>query len=237
MSGSGSNLRQRAIDALRAGDITTAIDLLGRVVIAYPNDAASLGLLGVLYSQQGLHNEAARALRGAAVLAPDVADHHFNLGSACERAGDRQHAVDAYCACLDREPGHARAQGRLHALGVKRPSRPLRPPASRGGSPPSAAPTAPLRTPRPVDPPPPPVSELSPFGPVFFGEGSGGAPEIEWRGNIYDLDWDMARYPGFVYGRDPDTGRPNRILDAQGCKVADIRANGNVRPIDLWHRD
>jgi len=78
-------------------------------------------------------------------------------------------------------------------------------------------------------PPPPPKPDF------YLGAAPAVEAEIEWSGNIHDEGWDLADYPGHVFGMDPDTGQPNRILDAAGRKVADITADGEVTEADTWY--
>ena len=96
------SLREQGIRALREADLDRAADLLARAVIADGRDAEAQLLLGVVYSQKGLHAEAKRALQSAIDLRPHEARCHFNLGQALEQAGDRSGAVTAYRRALSK---------------------------------------------------------------------------------------------------------------------------------------
>jgi len=85
------------------------------------------------------------------------------------------------------------------------------------------------------EPPAPRVGEEKPPEPEHY---LGSAPlmeeKIEWKGNINAKGWDIARYPGHSIATDPETGAPNRIVDAMGRTVADVDAQGNIKPSDTW---
>ncbi|MFN3651834.1 MAG: RDD family protein [Armatimonadota bacterium] len=115
---SGPSLRDQGIQALRAGDLGTAIDLLARAVMLNDADAEAKAFLGVAYSQKGLHAQAKRALQTAIELQPQNANFHYNLGVALERAGDMQGAVIGYRDALVNNKDHAQAKAKLQAMGA-----------------------------------------------------------------------------------------------------------------------
>src|SRR5258707_5684455 len=125
MDSATPSLRARGIEALRAGHLEQAIDLLVRAVVADGRDAEAQAFLGVAYSQKGLHSEARRALQTAVDQEPRSASHWYNLGTALERAGDMPAAAAAYGEVLRINPVHGPAQARRQALG----------PAGPGGGP------------------------------------------------------------------------------------------------------
>jgi uncharacterized RDD family membrane protein YckC len=111
-----SSLREQGLQALRTGNLDSAIDLLARAVIADSQDAEAQALLGVAYCQKGLHAQATRALQTAVTLRPQEARFHYNLGVALEQAGDRQRAAAALREALQINPQHAQAREKLRAL-------------------------------------------------------------------------------------------------------------------------
>jgi len=119
------SLREQGLQALRAGSIEPAVDLLARAVIADPHDAEAQAFLGVAYSQKGVHAPAKRALESAIELQPRNAGFRFNLGVALEQAGDRQGAASAYSDALQINPEHAQAQARGQSLAAQTAAAPI----------------------------------------------------------------------------------------------------------------
>jgi hypothetical protein len=143
MEGVSPSLREQGVQALRDGEIDRAVDLLARVVIADGQDAEAQALLGVAYSQKGLHAQATRALETAIELRPQELRYQFNLGVALEQASDWNGAANAYRRVLQANPEHPQARAKLQALGSKVQSAPVVT-APRGGAvSPSAPPNAP----------------------------------------------------------------------------------------------
>ena len=105
---------ERAAAALRDGRPREAVDLLRHWVAAHAADAQGQALLGAAYSQLGDNDAALRYLRDATRLAPNGANHWFNLGVVSEKAGELHAAADAYSTCLRLNPAHSQAQTFLH---------------------------------------------------------------------------------------------------------------------------
>jgi uncharacterized RDD family membrane protein YckC len=139
MDTSTSTLRDQGVQALRQGNIDSAVDLLARAVMADSQDAEAQAFLGVAYSQKGLHVQAKRALQTAVELQPGNASFQFNLGVALEHAGDRIGAASAYQAAIQLNPEHAQARSRLQTLGASTPTSPT---GAGSPAPPQANPTA-----------------------------------------------------------------------------------------------
>jgi Flp pilus assembly protein TadD len=112
----GPSQRERGIQELREGNVDEAINLLIYVVAADAKDADATALLGVAYSQKGLHDPARRALQTAVELRPEDPSYRFNLGAALERAGDAAGAAREYTNALRLHPEYAQARRRLQAL-------------------------------------------------------------------------------------------------------------------------
>jgi hypothetical protein len=152
------SLREQGIQALRAGNLDGAIDLLARAAMADGQDAEAQAFLGVAYSQKGQHDLAQRALQAAIAMQPQEARYPFNLGVAREQAGDAAGAAQAYREALRLNPAHAQAKARLQAMEARAASAAAAPTASGstpwlGQQPPAAvAPTAPAAPAAPTAP-------------------------------------------------------------------------------------
>src|SRR5438093_4544453 len=110
------SLKDHGLQALRAGNLDGAIDLLARAVMADSQDAEVLAFLGVAYSQTGQHAQAQRALQTAIAMQPQDVRFQFNLGAALESAGDAPGAAAAFREALRLNPEHVQARARLEAL-------------------------------------------------------------------------------------------------------------------------
>src|SRR4051812_17622655 len=99
-------LRQQGIDALRAGQLDSAIEILTRCLMTSPEDGEAQACLGVAYSQKGLHEQALRMLDLAVQKQPAAAGVHFNRGVALERAGRPAEAAAAYQQAARLNPNH-----------------------------------------------------------------------------------------------------------------------------------
>src|SRR5262249_41571081 len=137
----GSALRDQGLQALREGNLEQAGDLLARAVMADGRDTEAQAILGVVYSQQGLHSQAIRALQTAVELAPHEARVPYNLGVALASSGDRPGAAAAFRETLRLRPDHAQAENRLKELG-ETASLPRAAAAGPAGSRPSNSPWA-----------------------------------------------------------------------------------------------
>ena len=111
------SLREQGMQALQQGRIDQAIDLLARAVMADDRDADAKAILGVAYSQKGLHAQAKRALQTAVELQPQNPSFRYNLGIVLERSGEMQGAAIAYRDTLQINKDHAQARAKLQAMG------------------------------------------------------------------------------------------------------------------------
>lgn len=224
-----ADYRQRAVIALQQGDLEQAVELLGQAIVVDENDAASLAVLGVIYHQRGHHDGAIRALTRATRLDADNDEYHFQLGLAHEAVGQVEQAAAAYTQCVEINPRRRQARQRLNAVTAAHKRALLEQP--------TAGELMEAELQQKLDDGAPGV-----FAPLLhhFGEKPGTAepePLRGWTGNIHDTGWNIFDYPGHTYGHDPDTGKPNRILDATGYKVADITPEGAIHDAQVWHRD
>jgi tetratricopeptide (TPR) repeat protein len=122
MEPSNFPLKEQGLQALRAGNLDAAVELLGRAVMTDGQDPEVLAFLGVAYSQKGQHDLAVRALESAVAMQPEEARFQFNLGVALESAGDAPAALAPYREALRLNPEHAQARARLQALEGPAPS-------------------------------------------------------------------------------------------------------------------
>lgn len=74
-----------------------------------PDDHEARAMLGLLYSGQGRHAEAAEALRHAVSVAPDSARYFNNLGNAYVGSGDIGAAIAAYGQALEADAAYPKA--------------------------------------------------------------------------------------------------------------------------------
>ena len=162
------SLREQGVQALQEGDLDKAVDLLARAVMADDADSEAKALLGVAYSQKGLHAQARRALQTAVEIEPQNANFRFNMGVVLERAGDMQGAVMAYRDALQINKDHPQARARLQALGPQAQ-------ALLANAPKAAEPVG-VPTYSPEQPPSGPISGLPPVGPLAGGQTVGMAP-------------------------------------------------------------
>lgn len=86
-------------------------------------DAATLEILGVVYSRVNAHDKAAVAFEQAAELRPDSAIAHFNLATALTTLGDIDGANTAHERCLALEPRYWKAHLALAQLQKQQPDR------------------------------------------------------------------------------------------------------------------
>jgi uncharacterized RDD family membrane protein YckC len=149
------SLRQQGMQALQEGNLDKATDLLARAVMADDKDNDAKALLGIAYSQKGLHAQAKRALETAVQMEPQNANYRFNLGVVLARAGEMPAAAAAYRDTLTVNPQHAQAKQKMQEFGpqlhqllanaprlnVPPPTGASPPPASHG-APPAAPPAA-----------------------------------------------------------------------------------------------
>lgn len=173
-SSSSTPLREQGMQALQEGNLDKAIDLLARAVMADDKDSDAKALLGITYSQKGLHAQARRALETAVSSQPQNSNYRFNLGVVLERAGDLAAAAVAYRDTLQLSPQHTQAKAKLQAMGpqvhqlLANAPKPNVPPPVAGAPEPHAAPP-PMSAP-PMAPPP---MGAPPIG----GPAMGGAPQ------------------------------------------------------------
>lgn len=179
------SLRDQGTQALREGQLDRAIDLLARAVMADDQDAEAKALLGIAYSQKGLHAQAKRALQTSVELQPQNPNFRFNLGVVLERAGDAAGAAAAYTETLQLKADHAQARAKLQALGpAGRAAAPApgtpgagTPQPPRLSGPPTAASAPPPYGAAPPASMPPPYG-APPVGPPPIGGPAPGAPPI-----------------------------------------------------------
>lgn len=103
---------------LAAGDAEGAVTAFHQALELDPASVRTRNNLGLALVRLDRHDEALEAFRAAAV---DEADARYNLGVACEGAGDRAGALTAYQTATSLRPGHPAAVAALSRL-LKEPS-------------------------------------------------------------------------------------------------------------------
>jgi uncharacterized RDD family membrane protein YckC len=167
------------MQALQAGNLDQAIDLLARAVMADDKDADAKALLGITYSQKGLHAQARRALETAVTSQPQNPNYRFNLGVVLERAGDLAAAAVAYRDTLQLSPQHAQAKAKLQGMGPQVHQLLANAPKLNVPPPVPGAPDSPAAPPPPAAVPPmggPPIGAPPIGGPPMGGPPLGGPP-------------------------------------------------------------
>ncbi len=109
----------RAQQALEAGDLTAAEDMLTRAVQKDPESAQAHFYLGVLRAQQGRVTEAAAEWERAAALDPEEPNTAWNLALAYQALGRRQEAIaqlQRYLTLIDDEASAQQARQMLKQL-------------------------------------------------------------------------------------------------------------------------
>lgn len=115
---SQDGFKQQALQAMREQKLDEAVELLVRAIIADDRDSEAKALLGLAYSQKGLHTQAIRALQTATELTPQNPQFGYHLGQAHERAGNAEAAARAYAEVASQHPGHKPSRERLQAMGA-----------------------------------------------------------------------------------------------------------------------
>lgn len=126
--------RDSGIQALRNGDLKTAIQHLSAATQHDPRDAQAFAYLGMAYGQSNLPREAALALREAVRLSPSSAPLRYNLGMAQEKAGDTAGATQSYQQALGLDGTYERARQALQRLGAPPVGVPAGPASPSSGS-------------------------------------------------------------------------------------------------------
>lgn len=97
----------------RAGELAEAEQLYRRILSDHPRHADALHLLGLVYSDSGLHDAALPCLVRAIEASPQHAVFYSDLGLALDRAGRAREAIVACCKALELAPGDSRTLCRL----------------------------------------------------------------------------------------------------------------------------
>lgn len=98
---------------LAAGDAEGAVEAFHAALELDPASVRTRNNLGLALVRLDRHDEALEAFRAAAA---DEADARYNLGAACEGAGDRAGAITSYERAISLRPGHPAAVVALSRL-------------------------------------------------------------------------------------------------------------------------
>ncbi len=105
----------------QSGDFQAAARAADRAMAMQPEDPMLLDTLGVVYTEAGLHAEAAAAFAAVVSRAPDRAGSRFNHATALLYAGQLDQAEKEYEACLARDARQWKAYTALSSLRRQRP--------------------------------------------------------------------------------------------------------------------
>jgi len=219
-----SSLRQQGMQALQEGNLDKAVDLLARAVMADDKDTDAKALLGITYSQKGLHAQARRALETAVSNEPANANYRFNLGVVLERAGELGGAAVAYRDTLQVSPSHAQAKAKLQAMGpqvhqlIANAPKLNVPPAGPGADA-QSAPPPPQQMAPPMGAPPlggPPIGGLPQAGGYPQPPQAGGYPQPPQAGG-YPQPPQAGGYPPPPGMGMPASGGPPGTIQCQYC--------------------
>jgi tetratricopeptide (TPR) repeat protein len=100
---------QRAITAHRAGHLGDAETEYRLVLALDAKHFDALHMLGIIYAQSGMREEAERFIQDALTINPDHADANFNLGNVQRERGRYEDALASYERALALKPDHADA--------------------------------------------------------------------------------------------------------------------------------
>lgn len=119
---------ERALDAMRRGDVTEAELELEQLTLQYPDFAGPRVNLAIIYMDSGREEAAQQALERALALNPTHAAAHNQLGIVMRQQGKFAEAEQAYVDALAIAPDYALAHynlGVLLDLYLKRPDEAL----------------------------------------------------------------------------------------------------------------
>jgi len=105
-----------AVQLHRAGQLSGARELYGKVLDIDPEHPDALHFLGVLAHQVGLHEQAIELIARAIARAPDHADAHLNLGNVFLKTGQLEAAAECYQRVIALRPDSADAYNNLGTI-------------------------------------------------------------------------------------------------------------------------
>src|SRR5690242_8940209 len=111
-----------AVAALERGDLANAEQTLQAVLKARPNDAAALGVLGVVLDQEKKYREADGIYRRALAVSPRSAALLNNYGNHLVATGKSSEARKVFVQVLALNPGQPNALVQLARLALERKS-------------------------------------------------------------------------------------------------------------------
>jgi tetratricopeptide (TPR) repeat protein len=103
----------RALEQHQRGFLDQAAQLYRRALVARPDDADALHLLGVVAHQQGDHVRAAEWIGRAITRRPTVASYHANLAEVYRALGQLEQAAASCRTALRLQPTHPEAANNL----------------------------------------------------------------------------------------------------------------------------
>lgn len=100
---------QQAVEAHQRGDLAIAEAGYAAILAEYPEHAGALHLLGVIRSQQGLHEEAVELIAAGLGQGERSPDAHCNLGISLAALDRHTEAAEHFQRAIDLKPDHVNA--------------------------------------------------------------------------------------------------------------------------------
>ena len=191
----GSATKEEGLRLLKAGQVSDAIAVLGKVISADPDDAQAHMLLGIACHQGGDSPRAAQQLEQSLRL-QESAKGCYNLAQVYESSGKLDNAVHLYRRALVLDPSYATARDALTKLEARVPAPTVAPAPSQ--------PTQVLTGPPPGSYPPQQQAPVGgPYAPPPYGGPVGPPPflarQIEEQRKIREAHRTLIR-SGVIYG-------------------------------------
>jgi protein O-GlcNAc transferase len=106
---------QSAVQLHKANRVADAQRIYREILLANPNHAPSLHMLGAALLAQNQTQQAAELIEKSIALIPNIAEAHGNLGVAYHRLGKNREAIDCYKRALALKPGNPTGHFRMAA--------------------------------------------------------------------------------------------------------------------------
>lgn len=111
-----TNHYELGIQAMKAGDVDTAIVELEAAAHQYQDDYRVFNYLGAAYAAKGRYEKAIGAFKMAEQIAPGVAKIHYNIAQAYEAVGILAEAEYEYEKAIRLDPSYGKARDAIAAL-------------------------------------------------------------------------------------------------------------------------
>ncbi len=99
-----------------SGDFATAENIYREILSVHPDHPDALHLLGVIYYQKGVRDEAEKLISRAIILQPNASVFYVNLGRVFQAQGKMGLAISNYETALKIQPDLVDARTALDSL-------------------------------------------------------------------------------------------------------------------------